>query len=142
MHELFTKVLGKRDLSRAGDLFSVADAEIVADLTEVVSVFTFQVKKKIVAEKCLRGGSMTIIDRTIQGRFHSGAKVVLLSHHLKLFLNRLNSGEEKISKQCYNAGDEHYANHSRLNFKLSAYYDLRLKIQFTRENPSSLLTIS
>lgn len=37
MHELFTKVLGKRDLSRAGDLFSVADAEIVADLTEVVS---------------------------------------------------------------------------------------------------------
>lgn len=51
MHELFTKVLGKRDLSRAGDLFSVADAEIVADLTEVVSVlvFTFQVRKKIVS---------------------------------------------------------------------------------------------
>lgn len=51
MHELFTKVLGKRDLSRAGDLFSVADAEIVADLTEVVSVlvFTFQVKMKIVS---------------------------------------------------------------------------------------------
>lgn len=65
MHDLFTKVLGKRDLSRAGDLFSVADAEIVADLTEVVSVFKFQVKRKIVAENCLRGGSMTIIDRTI-----------------------------------------------------------------------------
>lgn len=46
MHELFTKVLGKRDLSRAGDLFSVADAEIVADLTEVVSVFTFQLSEK------------------------------------------------------------------------------------------------
>lgn len=39
MHELFTKVLAKRDLSRAGDLFSVTDAEIVADLTEVVSVW-------------------------------------------------------------------------------------------------------
>lgn len=37
MHDLFTKVLAKRDLSRAGDLFAVADAEIVADLTDVVS---------------------------------------------------------------------------------------------------------
>lgn len=37
MHELFTKILGKRDLSRAGDLFSVDDAEIVGHLTEVVS---------------------------------------------------------------------------------------------------------
>lgn len=37
MHELFTKVLAKRDLSRAGDLFSVPDAEIVNDITEVVS---------------------------------------------------------------------------------------------------------
>lgn len=37
MHELFTKVLADRDLSRAGVLFSVADSEIVADLTEVVS---------------------------------------------------------------------------------------------------------
>lgn len=38
MHELFTQVLGKRDLSRAGDLFSVADNVIVDDLTEVVNV--------------------------------------------------------------------------------------------------------
>lgn len=38
MHELFTKVLSKRDLSRAGDLFSVADYEIVNDLTQVVSL--------------------------------------------------------------------------------------------------------
>lgn len=37
MHELFTKVLAKRDLSRAGDLFSVPDADIVNDITEVVS---------------------------------------------------------------------------------------------------------
>lgn len=37
MHDLFTKVLSKRDLSRAGDLFSVADSEIVNDLTNVVS---------------------------------------------------------------------------------------------------------
>lgn len=36
MHDLFTKVLSKRDLSRAGDLFSVADDEIVNDLTDVV----------------------------------------------------------------------------------------------------------
>ncbi|ALC44109.1 melt [Drosophila busckii] len=37
MHELFTKVLAKRDLSKAGDLFSVPDAEIVNDITEVLS---------------------------------------------------------------------------------------------------------
>ncbi|TDG52604.1 hypothetical protein AWZ03_000837 [Drosophila navojoa] len=36
MHELFTKVLAKRDLSRAGDLFSVPDADIVNDITEVL----------------------------------------------------------------------------------------------------------
>lgn len=37
MHELFTQVLGKKDLSKAGDLFSVADQAIVNDLTEVVN---------------------------------------------------------------------------------------------------------
>ncbi|KAH8270011.1 hypothetical protein KR018_002318 [Drosophila ironensis] len=37
MHDLFNKVLAKRDLSRAGDLFSVPDADIVDDITEVLS---------------------------------------------------------------------------------------------------------
>uniref|UniRef100_A0A1L8DMC8 Putative ph domain protein melted n=1 Tax=Nyssomyia neivai TaxID=330878 RepID=A0A1L8DMC8_9DIPT len=37
MHELFAKVLTKRDLSRAGDLFSVADGDIVNDLTDVLT---------------------------------------------------------------------------------------------------------
>ncbi|KAG8222424.1 hypothetical protein J437_LFUL008421 [Ladona fulva] len=37
MHELFTQVLSKKDLSKAGDLFSVADQEIVNDLTEVIN---------------------------------------------------------------------------------------------------------
>lgn len=36
MHELFMQVLKNRDLSRAGDLFSVPDADIVNDLTQVV----------------------------------------------------------------------------------------------------------
>ncbi|XP_058838060.1 protein melted [Topomyia yanbarensis] len=36
MHDLFTTVLSKRDLSRAGELFSVADGEIVNDLGEVL----------------------------------------------------------------------------------------------------------
>ncbi|XP_038118531.1 protein melted [Culex quinquefasciatus] len=36
MHDLFTTVLSKRDLSRAGELFSVADYEIVNDLNEVL----------------------------------------------------------------------------------------------------------
>lgn len=37
MHELFMQVLKNRDLSRAGDLFSVPDSEIVNNLTSVVS---------------------------------------------------------------------------------------------------------
>lgn len=36
MHELFLQVLKSRDLSRAGDLFSVPDSVIVNDLTQVV----------------------------------------------------------------------------------------------------------
>uniref|UniRef100_A0A182WJ89 PH domain-containing protein n=1 Tax=Anopheles minimus TaxID=112268 RepID=A0A182WJ89_9DIPT len=36
MHDLFTTVLSKRDLSRAGELFSIADYEIVNDLTVVL----------------------------------------------------------------------------------------------------------
>lgn len=37
MHELFTIVLSRKDLSKAGDLFSVSDSEIVDDLADVVS---------------------------------------------------------------------------------------------------------
>lgn len=36
MHELFMQVLKNRDLSKAGDLFSVPDTVIVNDLTNVV----------------------------------------------------------------------------------------------------------
>lgn len=36
MHELFATVLAKRDLSRAGELFSIEDDEIVDGLTDVV----------------------------------------------------------------------------------------------------------
>lgn len=37
MHELFANVLAKRDLSRAGELFSIEDSKIVNDLSDVVS---------------------------------------------------------------------------------------------------------
>ena len=37
MHELFATVLAKRDLSRAGELFSIDDEKIVDGLTDVVS---------------------------------------------------------------------------------------------------------
>lgn len=43
MHELFANVLAKRDLSRAGELFSIDDEEIVDDLTDVVSRSCFVV---------------------------------------------------------------------------------------------------
>ncbi|XP_076063241.1 ventricular zone expressed PH domain-containing protein melted isoform X2 [Oratosquilla oratoria] len=37
MHELFTQVLTHKDLSKAGDLFNVADHVIVNDLTDVIN---------------------------------------------------------------------------------------------------------
>lgn len=37
MHDLFKQVLGHKDLSKAGELFSVDDHEIVSDLTNVLS---------------------------------------------------------------------------------------------------------
>ncbi|CAG9759998.1 unnamed protein product [Ceutorhynchus assimilis] len=40
MHELFMQVLKNRDLSRAGDLFSVPDSIIVNDLTNVIKEIT------------------------------------------------------------------------------------------------------
>lgn len=36
MHQLFSQVLGKRDLSRAGDLFSLEDAEIEDCLSQAL----------------------------------------------------------------------------------------------------------
>ncbi len=36
MHDLFYQVLTRRDLSKAGDLFTLADADIAGDLTEVL----------------------------------------------------------------------------------------------------------
>lgn len=37
MHELFAQVLTNRDLSRAGDLFSIDDESLVTDISEVLS---------------------------------------------------------------------------------------------------------
>lgn len=76
MHELFTKVLAKRDLSRAGDLFAVADSEIVADLTDVVSQIR---SKKIVfnppdhallSHSCLVGGRYISTSRHVVPAAH------------------------------------------------------------------------
>ena len=36
MHELFYQVLNRRDLSKAGDLFSIDDGDIEKDLSEVL----------------------------------------------------------------------------------------------------------
>ena len=36
MHVLFAQVLGEKDLSKAGDLFSLDDKDIEADLSEVL----------------------------------------------------------------------------------------------------------
>ena len=45
MHRLFEQVLEKKDLSKAGDLFSLEDSVIVDELSEVLK--TIQVTKNI-----------------------------------------------------------------------------------------------
>ena len=45
MHRLFEQVLEKKDLSKAGDLFSLEDSVIVDELSEVLK--TIQVSKFI-----------------------------------------------------------------------------------------------
>ena len=45
MHKLFEQVLEKKDLSKAGDLFSLEDSVIVDELSEVLK--TIQVKDSI-----------------------------------------------------------------------------------------------
>ena len=37
MHQLFHEVLAKKDLSRAGDIFSIDDKSIVGDLSELIA---------------------------------------------------------------------------------------------------------
>lgn len=62
MHQLFVEVLNKRDLSKAGDLFSIDDKSIVSDLSELIdhikqisgaSDFTQRHNDQSVVEICL-----------------------------------------------------------------------------------------
>lgn len=53
MHELFINVLSKRDLSKAGDLFTISDTEIENNLTEVVRNLTFFLTYPINSNKIL-----------------------------------------------------------------------------------------
>jgi hypothetical protein len=47
MHELFANILAKRDLSRAGELFSIEDELIVDDINEVVSISSLFTSKEM-----------------------------------------------------------------------------------------------
>lgn len=58
MHQLFRLVLGQKDLSRAGDLFSLDDAEIEDSLTEAleqIKVISSSLVSKLVSRIDLLG---------------------------------------------------------------------------------------
>lgn len=95
MHDLFTKVLSRRDLSRAGDLFSVADAEIVNGLTEVLAEidaiisqpdYQHNTNDQSVVEICVTR-VLSCLRETKSAERHCAALVALLStclqHNLK-----------------------------------------------------------
>lgn len=95
MHELFTQVLSKKDLSKAGDLFSVADQAIVNDLTEVINTiaeitslpdFINNDNDQSVVEICITKVTSTIRE-TGSIEQHADALVALLesclNHNLK-----------------------------------------------------------
>ncbi|XP_071510682.1 ventricular zone-expressed PH domain-containing protein homolog 1-like [Diadema antillarum] len=96
MHELFNQVLSRRDLSRAGDLFSIPDSEIVHDLSgalyciqEIASCENYvrSDNDQAVVEICITRVTTAIRD-TGSIEQHVGALVSLwescLHHNLKL----------------------------------------------------------
>ena len=60
MHQLFSQVLGQRDLSRAGDLFSLEDAEIEACLSQALD--------QIKAISCSQVSRQMIVIQNITGQ--------------------------------------------------------------------------
>ncbi|XP_075905867.1 ventricular zone-expressed PH domain-containing protein isoform X2 [Nelusetta ayraudi] len=88
MHQLFSQVLGKRDLSRAGDLFSLEDAEIEECLSEAldqIKDYLTNDNDQAVVEICITRIT-TAIRETGSIRRHSRALVGLwescLEHRL------------------------------------------------------------
>jgi len=92
MHQLFVEVLTKKDLSRAGDLFSIEDKSIVGDLSELIATiqqissahdFCLRHNDQSVVEICLTRITSAIRDSgTIEK--HASALVNLLEsclHH-------------------------------------------------------------
>lgn len=77
MHELFMQVLKNRDLSRAGDLFSIPDSVIVNDLTVVVWIFLFY---PVVNKMCKMFNSRIIIYsvRYLLNTFYGAIKYLII----------------------------------------------------------------
>ncbi|XP_037044917.1 protein melted isoform X2 [Bradysia coprophila] len=109
MHDLFTKVLSKRDLSRAGDLFSVADYEIVNDLTQVLTEIDSIISQpdylknnndQSVVEICVTR-VLSCIRETKTAERHCNALVSLLNtclkHNLQPSSNKEDPPHAKIS---------------------------------------------
>ncbi|XP_050539223.1 protein melted isoform X2 [Daktulosphaira vitifoliae] len=95
MHELFTQVLNYKDLSKAGDLFTVPDEAIVNDLSEVINViceitslpdYVNNDNDQSVVEICITRVT-TAIRETCSMEQHAEALVALLesclNHNLK-----------------------------------------------------------
>ncbi|XP_023228833.1 protein melted-like [Centruroides sculpturatus] len=86
MHDLFAQVLNNRDLSRAGDLFSIDDKSVVNDLSEVLSKiqdiasasdFIHNDNNQSVVEICITRATSAIRETgTIE--YHAKAMVTLL----------------------------------------------------------------
>ncbi|XP_054159011.1 ventricular zone-expressed PH domain-containing protein homolog 1-like [Oppia nitens] len=102
MHQLFVEVLAKRDLSKAGDLFSIDDKSIVEDLSELIhhiqkissaSNFLDKHNDQSVVEICLTRITSAIRDTgTIEE--HAGALVGLLESCLMHDLMPSNKDED------------------------------------------------
>ncbi|RWS16908.1 melted-like protein [Dinothrombium tinctorium] len=122
MHHLFVEVLTKRDLSRAGDLFSIDDKYIVGDLSELIgeiqqissrSDFNVKHNDQSVIEICLTRITSAIRDtRTIEK--HAPALVSLLEscllHDLKPTKNNEDPPHAKIASDVVSCI---FLNHSK-----------------------------
>ncbi|RWS31025.1 melted-like protein [Leptotrombidium deliense] len=155
MHHLFVEVLTKRDLSRAGDLFSIDDKYIVGDLSELIgeiqqissrSDFNVKHNDQSVIEICLTRITSAIRDTgTIEK--HAPALVSLLEscllHDLKPSKNNEDPPHAKIASDVVSCI---FLNHSKKSvMRLSVPVAVKLLHRGNKElsrNLSSYLSLA
>ncbi|KAJ8912910.1 hypothetical protein NQ315_017240 [Exocentrus adspersus] len=150
MHELFMQVLKNRDLSRAGDLFSVPDSVIVNDLTNVnYSKKTVMQRALPVAVKFLHKGNKEL-SRNMASYLSLAAMehASLLTPHVQPIMDSIISGNYPLCRvlpNIYEVSPEPFQGHAMALVSLLPHCDNQEKLALlhlfslmAKDNPSLL----